>query len=52
MIHWLLIIGIILLVLWLLGLVGNFMGGFINILLVVALVLVIIWLWQRVKGRH
>ena len=48
----LLIIGIILLILWLLGLVTHFLGGLIYILLVIALILAIIWLVQRVRiGR-
>jgi flagellar biogenesis protein FliO len=38
--------------LWVLGLVGHFLGGLIHILLVVALILAIIWLVQRVRTRH
>ena len=41
----LLIIGIILLVLWLLGLVSRrTLGGGVHILLVIALILVVLWL--------
>jgi len=40
----LLVIGIILVVLWLLGLVSAFtLGGFIHVALVIGLILVIIW---------
>ena len=46
---WIWIIIIVLLVLWLLGLLGHFLGGLINILLVVALALAIIYLWQRIR---
>ena len=49
MLNLLVIIGIILLVLWLLGLFAFHAGGLINILLVVALILVIVWLWRRVR---
>jgi antibiotic biosynthesis monooxygenase (ABM) superfamily enzyme len=52
MLRWLLIIGIILLVLWLLGLILNFIAGpLLWILLVIAVVLLIIWLVQRVRIR-
>jgi hypothetical protein len=45
----LLIIGIILLVLWILGLVGKFvLGGLIHIALVVGVILVILWLLRAV----
>jgi hypothetical protein len=45
----LLIIGIILLVLWLLGLVfGRILGGLLHIALFVAVVLIIIWLLRAV----
>ncbi len=45
----LLIIGIILLVLWLLGLVTRLLGGFIHILLVIA---VIVFLVRVIQGRN
>jgi hypothetical protein len=52
MLRWLLIIGIILLVLWLLGLVLNFLAGpLLWILLVIAIIFLIIWLVQRVRIR-
>ena len=45
----LLIIGIILLVLWILGLVSKFvLGGLIHIALVVGVILVIIWLLRAI----
>jgi len=48
MIALLLVIGIILLILWLLGLLLNFIAGpFLWILLVVGIILLIIWLVQR-----
>ena len=41
----LLVIGIILLVLWLLGLIGGrILGGLIHIALIVALILIIVWM--------
>ncbi len=46
------IIGIVLVVLWLLGLFAFHMGGLINILLVIALILLVVWLVQRVRVRH
>jgi hypothetical protein len=49
MLHFLWVIAIILLILWLLGLVANFMGGLIHILLVIALILLIVWLVQRIR---
>ena len=52
MLSLLLIIGIILLILWLLGLViPLYAGGFIYILLVIAIIFLIIWLVQRVRIR-
>ena len=50
--NWLWVVIIILLILWVFGLVGHFLGGLINILLVVALILAIIWLVQRVRSKH
>ena len=50
--NWVWIIIIVLLVLWLLGLVSNFLGGLIHILLVIALIFLIIWLVQRVRIRR
>jgi len=49
----LLIIGIILLVLWLLGLVSSYtLGGFIYVALVIVLILVIVSLVPRIRGRR
>ena len=49
----LLIIGIILLVLWLLGLVTSFtLGGAVYIALVIGVILVVIWLVQYMRGRR
>jgi hypothetical protein len=48
----LLVIGIILVVLWLLGLVSSFtLGGFIYVALVIGLVLVVVSLVPRIRGR-
>lgn len=48
----LLIIGVVLVVLWLLGLVSSFtLGGFIHVALVIGLILVVVWLFQRVRRR-
>ncbi len=49
MLNLLVIIGIILLVLWLLGLFAFHAGGIINILLIIGIILVIVWLWRRVR---
>lgn len=49
----LLIIGIILLVLWLLGLVtSTTLGGFVYVALVVGLILVVVWLVMRYGRRR
>lgn len=45
----LLVIGVILLVLWLLGLVtGNILGGLVHVALIIAVILIIIWLLRAV----
>ncbi len=45
----LLIIGIILLILWLLGLLSGFvLGGLVHIALVIAVIFIIIWLLKKV----
>ena len=45
MIHVLLVIGVIMLILWLLGLITRrTFGGFIHIAFVIAVILVILWL--------
>jgi hypothetical protein len=49
----LLIIGIILLVLWLLGLItSTTLGGFVYVALVVGLILVVVWLVMRYGRRR
>ena len=49
----LLIIGIILLVLWLLGLVSSYtLGGFIYVALVIGLILVVVWIVVRYGRRR
>ena len=53
MLRLLMIIGVILLILFLLGMVLHFIAGpLLYILLVVALVLLIIWLVQRIRVRN
>lgn len=53
MINLLLIIGIILLVLWLVGLVSSYtLGGFIYVALVIGLILVVVWLVLRFSRRR
>jgi hypothetical protein len=48
----LLIIGVILLILWLLGLVSSYtLGGFIYVALVIGLILVVVWLVMRFSRR-
>jgi hypothetical protein len=48
----LLAIGLILLILWLLGLFIFSWGGLIHIALVVAIILIVIWLVRAVFGRR
>ena len=49
----LLIIGIILLVLWLLGLVSSYtLGGFVHVALVIGIILVVVWLVVRYRRRR
>jgi hypothetical protein len=49
----LLIIGIVLLILWLLGLVSAYtLGGFIHVALVIGLILVVVWLVMRFSRRR
>ncbi|MBN1460628.1 MAG: hypothetical protein JXA57_13925 [Armatimonadetes bacterium] len=53
MINLLLIIGIVLVILWLLGLVtSTTMGGLIYVALVVGIILVVVWLVTRSRGRR
>jgi Flp pilus assembly protein TadB len=53
MINLLLIIGIVLVVLWLLGIVtSTTLGGFVYVALVIGLILVVIWLVTRSRGRR
>ena len=49
----LLIIGVVLMILWLLGLVSSYtLGGFIHVALVIGLVLVVVWLVMKVSRRR
>ena len=49
----LLIIGVVLVILWLLGLVSAYtLGGFIYVALVIGLILVIVWLVMRFGRRR
>jgi hypothetical protein len=53
MINVLLIIGVILLILWLLGLVSAVtLGGFVHVALVIGLILVVVWLVMRFRVRR
>jgi hypothetical protein len=53
MVNGLLIIGVILLVLWFLGLVSSYtLGGFVYVALVVGLILVVVSLVPRIRGRR
>ena len=53
LINLLLIIGIVLVVLWLLGLVtSTTLGGFVYVALVIGIILVVIWLVMRSRGRR
>lgn len=45
MLHILLVVGVILFILWVLGLItGRTLGGVVHVLAVIALVLVVLWL--------
>ena len=45
MVHILIVIGVILLILWVLGLItGRTLGGVVHALAVIALILVVVWL--------
>jgi hypothetical protein len=49
----LLIIGVVLVILWLLGLVSSYtLGGFIHVALVIGLILVVVWLFMKVVRRR
>jgi hypothetical protein len=49
----LIVIGIILLILWLLGLTLNFISGpLLWILLIIGIIFLIIWLFGRLRTRH
>jgi hypothetical protein len=49
----LLVIGIILLVLWVLGLVSSYtLGGVIYVALVIGLILIVVSLVPRIRGRR
>ena len=53
MVSVLLVIGIILLLLWVLGLISSYtLGGFIYVALAVGLVLVVVSLIPRIRGRR
>jgi len=50
MINALLVIGIILVVLWLLGIVSSYtLGGYIHVSLVIGVILVVAWLIMRIR---
>ena len=52
MVNLLLIIGVILVILWLVGLVSSYtLGGFIYVALVIGLILVVVWLVMHFRGR-
>jgi hypothetical protein len=53
MMNLLLIIGLILFILWLLGLITSFtLGGYLYIVLVVAIIMFVIWLISAVVRRR
>jgi len=50
MINTLFIVGIVLVVLWLLGIVSSYtLGGYIHVALVIGLILVVAWLIMRIR---
>ena len=52
MVNLLLIVGIVLVVLWLLGLVtSTTLGGFAYVALVIGLIMVVVWFVMRYRGR-
>jgi hypothetical protein len=53
MFNLLLVVGLILFVLWLLGLITSYsLGGYIYILLVIAVICIVVWLVMYLMGRR
>lgn len=53
MIHLLLVVGVVLSILWVLGLVSSYtLGGFIHVALVIGLVLVVVWFFFGARRRR
>lgn len=53
MVNLLLAVGLILFVLWLLGLITSYsLGGYVHIVLVIALICFVIWLVMYLMGRR
>ncbi len=53
MVNLLLAIGVILFVLWALGLVTSYtLGGYVHIMLVIALICVVVWIVMYITGRR
>jgi hypothetical protein len=53
MFNLLLAVGVILFVLWLLGLITSYtLGGYVHIVLVIAIIFLVIWLVMFVMGRR
>jgi hypothetical protein len=53
LIHLLLVVGVILSILWVLGLVSSYtLGGFIHVALVIGLFLVVLWFFFGVRRRR
>jgi Family of unknown function (DUF5670) len=53
MVNLLLVVGLILFVLWLLGLITSFsLGGYVHIVLVISLICFVVWLVMYLMGRR
>jgi hypothetical protein len=53
MVNLLVAIGVILFVLWVLGLITSYtLGGYIHILLVIGLICIVVWLVMFIMGRR
>lgn len=53
MVNLLLAIGLVLFVLWVLGLITSYtLGGYVHIMLVIALILLVVWIVMYITGRR
>ena len=53
MVNLLLAVGVILFVLWVLGLISSYtLGGYIHLVLVIAIICIVVWLVLYIMGRR